>query len=213
MSNEYKFTDEILLLMIEKDLSGKWREFADLLNSMDIPSPTGKEWTNNRLRKFVNRIMKKITARENREMDSKPPHEEKPQQEPEPQQVPGARAGDTEASDTGQYALDRLTPEFIEELERMVEWWRQEQATPIEDAGKKRPKFKRGKHTTTRTVRLGNELIKDAEKYAEGHKAETGGTFSSFVELLLWERLGRKSKHIIKEKESDRPVDTTSILV
>ncbi len=209
MGKRYKYTDEILRLMIERDLSGKWRKFADLLNSMGIRSPENKEWSNNHLRKFVNRHSKKIAYGDNQGMDSKEPPKDGPQPKPDPQQVPAAPA-EVEASATGKNVLDRLTPGFIEELERMLQWWRQEQATTVEDTGKPRPKFKRGKDTTTRTVRLGTALIKDAEKYAKKHEAETGGTFSGLVELLLWERLGKKSKHIIVKKDSDPRVDTTS---
>jgi hypothetical protein len=95
-------------------------------------------------------------------------------------------------------AIERFTPQFIEDLEKMVTEWRAQQ-TAIEVPEEQRPKFKRGKDTSTRTVRLGDQLIKDAEKYARNYRTETGGTFSGLVEVLLWEKLGRSLKYLSAE--------------
>ena len=72
-------------------------------------------------------------------------------------------------------------------------------ATPIQE----RPAFKRGPDTTTKTIRISEELFQDAERLARRQRALTGGTFSGLVELLLWQHLGCDDKYIRKAEEND----------
>ena len=61
-----------------------------------------------------------------------------------------------------------------------------------------RPRFKRAA-TITKTIRLSETLVEDAQGLCEKQRAVTGGSFSGLVELLLWRYLGSDPKYLQEE--------------
>jgi hypothetical protein len=180
----------------------RWKEFAEALNARGITTTTGLSWDENNVKAFIRRPILKTEVEDVTSEGSEANPTEPLQEEPESTEEPAAASTTLAPVIAGSF-IERLTPEFIEDLEKIREQWIAQQGATEEAAKGERPKFKRGKETSTRTVRLGNQLIGDAEEYARTHRAETGGTFSGLVELLLWERLGRKSKYLSDAKKSD----------
>lgn len=172
----------------------QWKELADVLNARGITMAKNLPWNDTSLETFLDRYGSRFELRDMQIQDRQDLLPEPSQEEPKATEAPAEASPPTLAPITPNTVIDRLAP-LVEDLTKMVNEWKQAEATP-QTTGERRPKFKRGADTSTRTVRLGNQLIRDAERYAEKHKRETGGTFSGLVELLLWERLGRSSKYL-----------------
>jgi hypothetical protein len=103
-----------------------------------------------------------------------------------------SHTGESQETVTPSHTLD---PETVQELHEMLAWWKTRKDELMPKPIEERPLFKRVP-STTRSVRIGADLALDAERYALKHRAETGGSFSGFVELLLWQRLGRRHKYL-----------------
>ena len=58
--------------------------------------------------------------------------------------------------------------------------------------------FKR-KKTATRSVRLDESMLKDAEKKARKERSKTGGTFNGLVEVLVWRYLNCPTQYVETE--------------
>jgi|GEM_PF-7033822 len=79
-----------------------------------------------------------------------------------------------------------LTDEEIEDMRRMLQWWK---FSRDEKGGIQRPKFKRGSETQVITIRLGTEMVQAAKQYAKQHRDISGGTLSGLIEFLIWHTL------------------------
>lgn len=93
------------------------------------------------------------------------------------------------------------------EIMEMLKWWKenkdsvsQAQASP--QTIEVKPRFKRDR-TVTKTVRLGAELAKRAERAALVHKALTGGSLSGLFEVLVWRFLGCPEDLVIPLPEEE----------
>jgi hypothetical protein len=85
----------------------------------------------------------------------------------------------------------QLDPETISTLLDMAAWWQEHKDKMLMPLPLARPRFRRTKGGTTRSIRLEQAMIDKAIAKARKDPDRTGGTFNTLVEVLLWEYLGR----------------------
>jgi hypothetical protein len=117
------------------------------------------------------------------------------------------RHGDTDDSVLPKNTQDiHLDPADHDALLELISWWKQNRGAvatttqPITE----RPAFK-GNRDATKTIRLTKDMARAAERYIRKHRGETGGNFSAWVELLIFDALGRPAALV--ELDNDQGTD------
>jgi hypothetical protein len=85
-------------------------------------------------------------------------------------------------------ASSQFTDDQVEQIMEMLTWWNEHKQEPVPRGA--RPDFKRSE-TVVKAVRIGREMFDAVNTRLQSDRANTGGSFSALVEMLLWEYLGR----------------------
>ncbi len=189
----------------ERGLQKQWKALSEQLNRRRIRTVTGLKWKPLNLELFctAHALFEDAPLSNTNEAESLTPDAKLGR----PTQL-AARDGAAPVIQEQFHVTHRDTPprqfddNTINEFMQMLEWWkaRKDQLLLSAASVQERPVFNRGADTITKTIRIGKELFKDAEKLAKKERALTGGTFSGLVELLLWKHLGCNDKYLRKEE-------------
>lgn len=204
--------EQIRQIAAETGLQGKWKPLCHELTALGITTPRGATFSTQNLRQFCDRCglfkdqtvvtqeRTPVTQERGEAEDSGIQRQAVLTQEGQSERTSDGASPVTQEK-THDSALAAFTDDTVNELLQMLDWWRERKDQSLSDEApiQERPVFKRGADTTTKTIRIGKELFRDAERKAKKERALTGGTFSGLVELLLWKHLGFDPKYLTRD--------------